>query len=497
MRAAPRRYVVQHPIGRGAFGTVYRAQMIGEGGFRRDVAIKLMNPNVEHPEEMARRQRDEARLLGLIRHRAILQVDGLVRLGGTWAVVMEHIDGVNLRQLVRGGAVPPSVALTIVSEVAGALAVAWDAPGADGAPLHIVHRDIKPANIQLTAAGEVKLLDFGVARADFESRETASVGLILGTVRYMSPERFEGIDGPEGDVYALGIVLAELLTARDVKGNARGDRRIPEVLEELEAELGAAGAPLVELVDRCVASEPSQRPTAGELERLAWDLAATCGEPRIQDWSRIRVREIQALQSDEASDDPLVGETLIEQSETIAVEGPSSSMVRTVSLAVGGMTVVGMGLVIVALTLLVGVVAWLATRPPTTTPAPPVRVEVPVLEAGETLSAPRVLVEQVEVAAPEPMAVRTTVPVPAPAVAPQPPEPAAAPAVARVVVQGDAKDVVLSGPNGRFRAPGEVPPGVYDVVYQDAVVEGLRGTTLSAGQSLTLKCNATFLLCTR
>lgn len=107
---------------------------------------------------------------------------------------------------------PPVAALAIVEEVASALHAAWHQDGPDGAPLRLIHRDIKPSNLRITAHGEVKMLDFGVARAELSSREEHTQEAAFGTVPYMAPERFYGEDTVAGDVYALGVTLFEMLT---------------------------------------------------------------------------------------------------------------------------------------------------------------------------------------------------------------------------------------------------------------------------------------------
>ncbi len=228
-----RRYTVLELLGEGGFGKVYRARMDGPDGFAKDVAIKLLHDD-DFPESIRRRFRDEARILGLLRDRAIITVDPPTRLGGQWAIVMEFVDGVSADWLARRLTIPPTVVLELVQEVARALDVAWRQEGPDGQPLRLLHRDIKPGNLQVTPNGAVKVLDFGIARADFGKREAKTNRHVGGTFGYIAPERIEGIDGPEGDVYALGVVLHELVT-----GSRPGAGRCQTMdLESLQASSG-------------------------------------------------------------------------------------------------------------------------------------------------------------------------------------------------------------------------------------------------------------------
>ena len=207
-----RQYRVQGVIGHGGFGTVYRARLEGPEGFSKDVAVKLLR-QANPPRDVLQRFRDEARILGLIRDRAVVAVDPPVQLGGRWAVVMEFVDGVSLRHLIKElGPIPPGPALSITAEVARALDKMWSLPGPDEKPLQLMHRDLKPSNLQLTRAGEIKLLDFGIAKASFSARETHTTTSISGTAGYMAPERMAGEEGPTTDVFSLGVVLYEMVT---------------------------------------------------------------------------------------------------------------------------------------------------------------------------------------------------------------------------------------------------------------------------------------------
>ena len=168
----PRRYRIHEVLGKGSFGLVYRAELLGAGGFSKPVALKVLRGSFDPSAEIEQRLRDEARLLGMLRHPNVVQVDGLARLPDGWAVVMEYIQGVDVGVLIRIGPLPPRAALEIACEVAGALHSAWALPSPlTGQALKLVHRDLKPGNLRITAHGEVKILDFGAARAEVGTRE--------------------------------------------------------------------------------------------------------------------------------------------------------------------------------------------------------------------------------------------------------------------------------------------------------------------------------------
>lgn len=298
-----RQYRVIETLGEGGFGTVFRAEMLSAGGFAKQVALKVLHTDRGLPDEVALRLRDEARMLGHVRHRAVVGVDGLAHLDEGWAVVMEYIDGVDAKDLLTKGPTPARVALEIVEEAASALHAAYFArPLGSDAPLRLVHRDIKPANLRITPAGEVKVLDFGVARADFGSREAHTQSMMYGTLTYMAPERIEGDTGPEGDVFALGLVLLDLLTGEDrteapPPSEARNRRfletrftRITEILEEREPIIGAAERQtLLELITAMLSLDETRRPTARDVERQIRALRASVPGPWLHDWAEDNV----------------------------------------------------------------------------------------------------------------------------------------------------------------------------------------------------------------
>lgn len=284
-----RRYRIEGVLGKGGFGTVYKAQMLGEGGFTRAVALKVLNADMAGMEDVARRLRDEARLLGLLRHRAILHVDGLVRIENRWTVVMEFIDGIDLQGVARGGGCPLGPALEIVGEVASALHVAYTTTSPEGVPLKLLHRDIKPPNILLTSAGEVKVLDFGIARAEFDKREAQTRSVLYGSVGYMAPERMDFEELHEGDVYALGTVFYEVLVGSPLgKASIRPERHQEHVVEGVDLirrKLGPLPEGFTELLSSMLAYDPEERPSAREVERRCRALRQQVDGPWLRDWA--------------------------------------------------------------------------------------------------------------------------------------------------------------------------------------------------------------------
>ncbi len=283
--SSARRYRFGELLGEGGFGVVYKAAMLGADGFEKPVAIKLLRlsgGDGRLAEEAQQRFRDEARLLGLLRHRAIVQVDGLVRINGHQAVVMEYLEGVSLRALVKRAPVPERPALEIVAEVAAALEAAWHRPGPAGKPLNVCHRDLKPANLQLSTDGELKVLDFGIARADFQSREAETRSLAMGSVEYMSPKRLDfDDDGSAGDVYSLGCVLYEMLVG---EAFGRTSANPKSHAARFEANIGKAPESCREMIAKMLAFDPTERPGAREIEKRCLELART--QPlSLRDWA--------------------------------------------------------------------------------------------------------------------------------------------------------------------------------------------------------------------
>jgi len=552
MTEAARRYRVRDVLGAGAFGTVYRADAMGSGDFTRPVAVKLLHRQFASEEPLVQRLRDEARMLARLKHRAIVRVDDLVQMEGSWAIVMELVDGVDLQRISAYRPLPPGPAAEVVQEVASALRVAFEQQDEDGHPLHLLHRDIKPSNLALTPTGEVRVLDFGVARAEIPGRESETLSALLGTPAYMAPECFDDGPGHASDVFALGATFYELLTGhmlgRTSVDPERHQARVEEAMGELPAEVGDHPE-LTALLRSMLAYRPEERPTAREVERGLRDLRPGLGEPWLSDWAPEVVADVLAQVG--PHDDRLAGTLLVEgSSETFALGTLGDVSTRpparrwTTLLLVGAVVVALAALLVIAVG--VGGIGMYLWRPapvvqPEPAPAPepvvsteplsppaPAPVEPssepsaePAPEpSGEPLSEPAIepTPETPSAAAPapepptapaptpEPEAVATPLPKPRtgpppvpPAVVPEP-EPAPAPPRARtaeVAVDGPVERVVLVAGETRHPVPGDVPPGTYNIeaTFPGRPPAPAGQVTVHEGEAVTLECKAGFFLC--
>ncbi len=193
---------------------VFEAELVGDHGFVRKVAIKRMLDDAAADPSMAHRFLDEARIASRLHHANIVSVVDLGLLDNLPFQVLELVDGINAQQLVQraGGTLPIDVALAITAEVAHGLDHAHSAVDAAGVPLGIVHRDVKPSNVLVSWGGDVKLSDFGIAVARDRAAQTEA-GLVPGTSGFIAPEqRMKSEMDGRTDVFALGLTLHAMLT---------------------------------------------------------------------------------------------------------------------------------------------------------------------------------------------------------------------------------------------------------------------------------------------
>ncbi|MFS8100070.1 Stk1 family PASTA domain-containing Ser/Thr kinase [Lentzea alba] len=264
------RYRVDSVLARGGMSTVYRGR---DTRLDRDVAVKVMDPHLTADPAFVARFEREARAAAQLHHPAVVSVHDQGVDGDQVYLVMELIDGGNLRDLLnQRGKLPPAIALSVLGPVLSALGAAHRAG--------LVHRDVKPENVLIGAGGQVKVADFGLARAIAENGVTSD-SEILGTVAYLSPEQVEtGAADARSDVYSAGIVLYEMLAGQ---APYRGETAISVAYQHVNSDVPSIPEiPLAldTLVRKATRRDPGLRPAnadafLSELERVGAELGLT------------------------------------------------------------------------------------------------------------------------------------------------------------------------------------------------------------------------------
>jgi serine/threonine protein kinase len=258
--AVEQRYRVTERLEAGGMAEVFKGEAMSVQGFKKQVAIKRVLPHLAQNKNFISMFLDEARLGARLTHANIVTVFDIGAADNTFFIVMEFIDGCNLKAVIeehrqQGRRIPVKEAVYIAIETCKGLSFAHEVQDDDGNDLHIVHRDISPPNILISKRGEVKVTDFGLAKATTQLEKT-DPGVVKGKFSYLSPEAAlgESVD-MKTDVYATGIVLWEMLAGRRLylgetdyqtvklvqQSNVPSLSRInPEVDAELERVIGKA-----------------------------------------------------------------------------------------------------------------------------------------------------------------------------------------------------------------------------------------------------------------
>jgi serine/threonine-protein kinase len=210
-------YQLVRQIAVGGMAEIHLAKTQGVAGFEKYVALKMIHPNFAEDDQFIQMLVDEAKIASVLRHANIARVYEFARAGGEYFIAMEHVDGKDMRTVLercrtKKKPIPAEHAAYIAAEVGAALHAAHSAVDSRGRPLRIIHRDVSPSNIICSYAGEVKLCDFGIAKATL-TRVQTKTGVIKGKVKYMSPEQAMGrkLDH-RSDLFSLGTVMYEMLT---------------------------------------------------------------------------------------------------------------------------------------------------------------------------------------------------------------------------------------------------------------------------------------------
>ena len=263
-------YKILSVLGEGGMGTVYKAVDVM---LEREVAIKMLRPEIASQPQIVERFRTEAVTLAKLNHPSIATLYSFFRQGDQFFMVMEYVSGQTLDSAIRqSGALPPDRAVSILSQALEGIGHAH--------ALGILHRDLKPANIMLPQAGGVKVMDFGIARLLSAARMTRTGGLV-GTLEYIAPERVRGEEADlRSDLYSMGVVLFEMLTGRVPFQSDTEYELMRAQLEQAPpalASLGVTVPPAVEAaLTRTLAKNPGERfASAAEFRAALTDAAPT------------------------------------------------------------------------------------------------------------------------------------------------------------------------------------------------------------------------------
>ena len=258
-------YEITAPLGAGGMGEVYRARDTKLG---RSVALKVLPDAFIFDADRVARLTREARMLASLNHPHIAALHGLEESGGRHFLVMELVEGETLADRLQRGPLSVAEALAVARQVADGLEAAHEKG--------VIHRDLKPASVKVTPDGEVKVLDFGLARAmDSEpgaasiansptlSRLATEAGIILGTAAYMSPEQAKGLPADQrSDIFSFGAVLFEMLSGRrPFQGETAAEVLASVIVRdpELGALPGTLHPRIADLVRRCLEKRPKSR----------------------------------------------------------------------------------------------------------------------------------------------------------------------------------------------------------------------------------------------
>ncbi|WP_437963278.1 protein kinase [Sorangium sp. So ce260] len=322
------RYRVIERLASGGMAEVFLAESAGIEGFKKQVAIKRVLPHLSEKKRFIAMFLDEARLSAHLSHSNVAQVFDIGVGDNAYFIVMEYVDGADLKAVLEsmrkaGRTLPVESAVFITAKLCEGLTYAHELRAADGHPLQIVHRDMSPPNVLITKYGEVKIVDFGLAKATSQL-EKSEAGIIKGKFSYLSPEAAQGLEvDHRTDIFAVGAILWEMLSGKRLfLGDT--DYQTVKLVQQAQipplSEINKAVPPeLDRIVARSLAREPGDRyGSAREFGRDLTTFLYRFGRPVSAYDIAEHVRSAMALRkrapaSDKASFiDRLIEETLLE-----------------------------------------------------------------------------------------------------------------------------------------------------------------------------------------
>ncbi|QRN96243.1 protein kinase [Archangium violaceum] len=260
-------YRLIRKLAAGGMAEVFLAKVVGAEGFEKPVAVKRILPSLAQDREFVELFLREAKLTVCLQHANVVQVFDLGAINGQYYMVMEFVDGENLRAVQRGSAshqVPLGLreVCFIVQQVTEGLAYAHGRSDAAGRPLNIIHRDVNPSNVMVASSGEVKLADFGIAKAA-NAQNGTQVGVVKGKAGYLAPEQVKGAEVDQrADLFLIGLMLYELLAGKQLFGGTDYFQTLRNIAQfDVKALSPLPGVPpaLWSIVTRALAENPTAR----------------------------------------------------------------------------------------------------------------------------------------------------------------------------------------------------------------------------------------------